>query len=144
MSTDTSIDRKDAAAFDISPAKSLSSSSEKIDSISSDDESGVDPRFKKKSGPRTLFVDGIRINVNPDVPALAESDTETKWSWLDLFRPKKPVADWNAIATRPSVYDDPILAPHYAPKYIHKSYLEQSRPRLMLYMIGQTTRIFIG
>jgi hypothetical protein len=78
------------------------------------DETGS--QFSSKSGSRSLFVDGIRINVDPNVPALAEGDVEARWSWLDLFRRKEKVADWNAIATRLSVFDDPNLAPHYTPR----------------------------
>lgn len=117
MSTNVTTDYKEAP-----PASSSTNSlSEKIDVKESpvdDQEHALDPRFAAKSGPRSLFVDGIKINVDPNVPALADGDTESKWSWLDLFRPRKPVADWNAIATRPSVYDDPVLAPHYAPRSV--------------------------
>jgi hypothetical protein len=69
-----------------------------------------------QSGPRSLYVDGIKINVDPSVPPLAEGDEEKKWGWLDLFKRRKDIADPNAIATRPSVYDDVNLAPHYAPR----------------------------
>lgn len=78
------------------------------------DEAGS--QFSSKSGSRSLFVDGIRINVDSTAPPLAEGDAEVRWSWLDLFRRREKVADWNAIATRPSVFDDPNLAPHYTPR----------------------------
>lgn len=84
-----------------------------------DREHALNPSTLPKSGSRSLFVDGIKVNVDPDVPALAEGNTEARWTWLDLFRRKKPVYDWNAIATRPSVFDDPLLAPHYNPMYVH-------------------------
>lgn len=99
---------------DIVPTRSRLFSSEKVDVFEVEDDHLS--RFTTKSGPRSLFVDGIKVNVDPDVPALADGDVETRWTWLDLFRHKRnKVEDWDAIATRPSVYDDPLLAPHYAP-----------------------------
>lgn len=85
-----------------------------------DSEHALSPNTLPKSGARSLFVDGIKVNVDPNVPVLAEGDTEARWTWLDLFKRKKskPVYDWHAIATRPSVYDDPVLAPHYTPMYV--------------------------
>ncbi|EAU82820.1 allantoate permease [Coprinopsis cinerea okayama7 len=45
------------------------------------------------------------------------------FQWVNWFfrRPYKPI-DPNAIATRRSVYDDPILAPHYWPKPTYENY----------------------
>ncbi|KAF8317201.1 hypothetical protein DL93DRAFT_2226556 [Clavulina sp. PMI_390] len=100
-----------------SPAATSISSTEKLDTnvVTVDSETGIDPDFLPRSGPRSLFVDGIKVHVDPNAPALAEGDIEARWSWLDLFRTKKTVENWNAIATRPSVYDDVILRPHYQP-----------------------------
>lgn len=119
MSTDDLIGFKDATTA----AYSANSSSDELDvlkDLGADDHERtsllpLDSRFTTKSGPRSLFVDGIRINVDPNVPALATNDSEMRWTWLDLFQPRKAVQDSNDIATRPSVYDDPLLAPHYAP-----------------------------
>lgn len=65
--------------------------------------------------PRQLYVDGLKVEIPSDAPPLS-SYTENRWTWLSLVRPKRQVVDRNAIATRASVYDDPRLAPHYAPR----------------------------
>jgi hypothetical protein len=69
-----------------------------------------------QSSVRTLYVDGIKVNIGLHIPTLAEGEEEKRWSWLDLFKRRKEIVDWDAIATRPSVYDDDNLASHYAPR----------------------------
>jgi hypothetical protein len=69
-----------------------------------------------QSGARTLYVDGIKVNIGLHVPPLADGEEEKRWGWLDLFKRRKDIVDWDAIATRPSVYDDDNLASHYAPR----------------------------
>lgn len=101
---------------------SPSPSEEKLDAFADESQS----YSTSLSGARSLFVDGIRINVDPSVPKLADGEEEKRWSWLDLFRfgkaHKRTITNWNAVATRPSVYDDPVLAPHYTPMYVLLSY----------------------
>lgn len=114
----------------------------------SSNEKGGSLADSSKSGPRSLFVDGIRVNVDPDVPALAEGDEEARWTWLDLFKRKKDtqITDWDAIATRPSVFDDPNLAPHYQPMsvlFYYSSVYNLLRHSDVAYEQGRITRTYI-
>ncbi|KAF9517801.1 hypothetical protein BS47DRAFT_1389517 [Hydnum rufescens UP504] len=74
------------------------------------------PYASSQSSARSLYVDGIKVNIGLHVPPLADGEEEKRWGWLDLFKRRKDIVDWDAIATRPSVYDDDNLAPHYAPR----------------------------
>ena len=107
---------KDGSLASIAQSLRAPSVSElKLNGLINADE-GLASYASSQSGPRSLYVDGIMINVDPHVPLLAEGEEEKKWGWLDLFKRKKHIADPNAIATRPSVFDDANLAPHYAPR----------------------------
>ncbi|KAF9517800.1 hypothetical protein BS47DRAFT_1371236 [Hydnum rufescens UP504] len=65
-----------------------------------------DSYASSQSSVRTLYVDGIKVNIGLHVPPLADGEEEKR----------KDIVDWDAIATRPSVYDDDNLASHYAPR----------------------------
>lgn len=73
--------------------------------------------------PEDLYVDGLKIEIPADAPPLANFVGEDRWTWLNLIRPRRRAVALDAIATRPSVFDDPRLASHYTPRYVSSQLL---------------------